>query len=82
MRSARISAGGQISIPADVRRRWATQELVIEDFGDRLVIRPMPADPIRSARGALKTSPQISTAKVRQRVRREEARAEARKFDR
>jgi hypothetical protein len=52
MRSMRISSGGQLSLPADVRRRWATERVVLEDLGDHLVIRPLPADPVGYARGA------------------------------
>jgi len=48
----RITAAGQLSLPADVRRRWATSTVVLEDEGDHLVVRPVPDDPIAAARGA------------------------------
>ena len=48
----RISKGGQISIPAPIRKRWGTTELVAEDHGDRLILRPAPEDPIDRAYGA------------------------------
>jgi len=49
----RISRGGQISIPAAIRQRWATSVLTLEDQGDRIVIEPAPEDPIAAAEGAL-----------------------------
>lgn len=49
----RISKGGQISIPAAVRRRWGTSTVALDDQGDRLVIEPAPDDPIAAAEGSL-----------------------------
>jgi bifunctional DNA-binding transcriptional regulator/antitoxin component of YhaV-PrlF toxin-antitoxin module len=40
----RITAGGQVSIPAAVRARWRTRHVLIEDLGDAVRIRPAPAD--------------------------------------
>ncbi len=50
----RISRGGQISIPAPIRHRWATDRVILEDRGDSIVVRPIPADPIGAARGSLR----------------------------
>ena len=52
-RRMRISKGGQISIPASIRRRWGTTTVVLEDQGDRIVLEPAPDDPIAAAEGAL-----------------------------
>jgi bifunctional DNA-binding transcriptional regulator/antitoxin component of YhaV-PrlF toxin-antitoxin module len=49
----RISKGGQISIPAAIRRRWATSTVALEDQGDRVVLEPAPDDPIAAAEGVL-----------------------------
>ncbi len=46
-----ISSGGQISVPAAVRKRWGTRTVLAEDHGDRLVLRPAPDDPIAAVRG-------------------------------
>jgi bifunctional DNA-binding transcriptional regulator/antitoxin component of YhaV-PrlF toxin-antitoxin module len=46
-----ISSGGQISVPAAVRKRWGTRTVLAEDCGDRLVLRPAPDDPIAAVRG-------------------------------
>ncbi|MGD9697361.1 MAG: AbrB/MazE/SpoVT family DNA-binding domain-containing protein [Thermoleophilia bacterium] len=53
MTRVRITSGGQVSIPAELRRRWGASELEIDDHGDHLVLRPADADPIAAARGAL-----------------------------
>ena len=49
----KISRGGQISIPAPIRRRWGTSTISLEDLGDRVVLEPAPEDPIAAAEGAL-----------------------------
>jgi bifunctional DNA-binding transcriptional regulator/antitoxin component of YhaV-PrlF toxin-antitoxin module len=46
-----ISSGGQISVPAAVRKRWGTRTVLAEDRGDQLVLRPAPDDPIAAVRG-------------------------------
>lgn len=53
LRRVKISKGGQISIPAEIRHRWETNMVEISDLGDRVVIRPVPNDPIAEAKGAL-----------------------------
>jgi bifunctional DNA-binding transcriptional regulator/antitoxin component of YhaV-PrlF toxin-antitoxin module len=54
MKMRKITAGGQISLPASTRKRWRTRSVSVEDLGDRVVVRPLPDDPIAAARGALK----------------------------
>jgi AbrB family looped-hinge helix DNA binding protein len=54
MKTTTISRGGQISVPAEVRRRWGTSRVEIEDRGDAIVVRPMPEDPIAAALGSLR----------------------------
>ncbi|MBA3375212.1 MAG: AbrB/MazE/SpoVT family DNA-binding domain-containing protein [Actinobacteria bacterium] len=49
----RITGAGQVSIPAEVRHRWGTSTVAIEDEGDRIVLRPVPDDPVTALRGAL-----------------------------
>lgn len=48
-----ISKGGQISIPAPIRKRWETGTVMLEDQGDKIVLTPVPDDPIAAAAGAL-----------------------------
>jgi AbrB family looped-hinge helix DNA binding protein len=75
-----ISKGGQISVPAEVRKRWQTRRLQVEDRGDELVIRPAPDDPIAAARGVFKGRSKYSSDELRRMVRDEEARIEERKW--
>lgn len=75
----KITRGGQISIPATIRHRWGTSMVVIEDNGDRLVVRPAPADPIAAAEGALAEFGRIDLAGMRARAREDERRAEGRR---
>ena len=47
----RVSSNGQVSIPAEARARWNTDRVVVVDLGDRVVLRPLPADPVEVLRG-------------------------------
>jgi hypothetical protein len=78
MKIYKITESGQLSLPAHVRRRWATSLVQLDDLGDHVVIRPVPEDPIRAARGALKHSA-VSTDQLRKRARADETGAEARR---
>lgn len=49
----KISKGGQVSIPAPIRKRWGTTTVTLEDRGDEIVFKPAPDDPIEAAAGAL-----------------------------
>lgn len=84
MRQARISKGGQVSIPADVRHRWGTVQLLVEDRGDELILRPLPDDPIRAVRGSLRGSaaPGIDSGSARRQMRAEEDDADDRRHER
>ncbi|MFN2389469.1 MAG: AbrB/MazE/SpoVT family DNA-binding domain-containing protein [Actinomycetota bacterium] len=75
----RLSRGGQFSLPAKIRRRWATDELVVEDLGDRVVLRPIPRDPVAAVVGAL-PSEKRTADEVRARMRAEEQVSERRKY--
>ncbi len=78
MKKGRITAGGQVSLPASVRNRWRTRIVAFEDLGDRLIVRPLPEDPIAAARGALRGE-RASAADLRRRARQDEANAEERR---
>jgi AbrB family looped-hinge helix DNA binding protein len=47
----RVTSNGQVSIPAAVRARWNADEVVVVDLGDRVVLRPLPVDPVGALRG-------------------------------
>lgn len=79
MRIARISRGGQVSIPADIRHRWGVRRVVLVEQGDSLVLRPLPDDPIAALLGSLR-GPGPTTDEIREQLRAEEAEAEERKY--
>lgn len=80
MKQATISKGGQVSIPAEVRHRWGTNRVLVDDRGDELVFRPLPMDPIGAARGALRAvdPDKPSSDEARRLTRDEEADADTR----
>jgi bifunctional DNA-binding transcriptional regulator/antitoxin component of YhaV-PrlF toxin-antitoxin module len=79
MKTAKVTSGGQISIPSVIRKRWGTSTLTLEDLGDRIVLTPAPDDPIAAARGALKGKLSLSSKELRARARSDEVAAESRR---
>jgi AbrB family looped-hinge helix DNA binding protein len=79
MGHAKITRGGQISIPATIRRRWNTSTLSLEDLGDSVVLRPAPDDPVAAARGALAAELKTRCGELRQAARLAESEAERRR---
>jgi bifunctional DNA-binding transcriptional regulator/antitoxin component of YhaV-PrlF toxin-antitoxin module len=73
-----ITSGGQLSIPARVRRRWGTRRVVLDDRGDYLVVKPLPDDPVSALRGLWKGQG-LSSEELRAIARRDEAAAESRR---
>ena len=73
---ARVTSSGQISLPAEVRRRWGAKVVVIVDAGDRVIVRPAPDDPIGALRGKY-ASTASSSGRMRAEARAEEAEGEA-----
>lgn len=47
----KVSSNGQVSIPAEARARWRADQVVVVDLGDRVVMRPLPDDPLGALRG-------------------------------
>ncbi len=72
VKRATISQGGQVQVPAEVRRRWETREVLIEDRGGSIVVRPLPDDPIGAALALLLGSGP-SADEIRRRSREEDA---------
>lgn len=79
MNVTRISQGGQIQIPAEVRRRWGTRSVIVDDAGTFLRISPVPDDPISAVGGAF-AGPGPSAEEMLRRLHEEEAAAESRKW--
>ena len=78
--SYRITTSGQVSIPVEVRRRWQTRKVEVEDHGDYVVVRPVPDDPVAAVRGIFAPYMKMTTDEARAQVREENAEIEARKL--
>lgn len=72
-RTAHVSRGGQVSIPASIRHRWDTDTLLLEDRGDEVLLRPLPRDPLAAAIGSLALPDGLTTDELRSRARRDDA---------
>lgn len=75
MKFTHITRGGQISVPAAVRRRWRTRRVRIEDHGDSLTIFPAQEDPLEEVIGCLAAA-DLDLAQLERDIRREEAEQE------
>ena len=49
---AKVTGNGQVSLPAELRRRWDADTVLVIDRGDYAIVRPIPDDPLASLRGA------------------------------
>jgi AbrB family looped-hinge helix DNA binding protein len=78
----KITRAGQVSIPAEIRHRWETSTVAIEDEGDRIVLRPVPDDPIAALRGIFKDDNPITGAQSVREARDEDIEAEEEKWKR
>jgi AbrB family looped-hinge helix DNA binding protein len=77
----KISKGGQISIPAPIRKRWGTTTVTLDDQGDQVVLRPASDDPIATAAGAFAGEGLgLGLETIRREEREAELEAEERKF--
>ena len=48
----KITASGQISLPADVRQRWEVKRVRLIDRGDHVEVHPLPDHVVASTVGA------------------------------
>jgi AbrB family looped-hinge helix DNA binding protein len=58
MKKVKISAKGQISIPAEFRRRYDLNmgdQLIVRETDQGIVLTPLPEHPLLLLRGCLKT---------------------------
>ncbi|MCS7006344.1 MAG: AbrB/MazE/SpoVT family DNA-binding domain-containing protein [Thermoleophilia bacterium] len=78
----KITKAGQVSIPAEIRHRWQTSTVAIEDEGDRIVLRPVPDDPISALRGVFAhlRRPDLSAAEAIRAARDEDVEISERKW--
>ncbi len=79
MRITKISQGGQVQVPAAVRKRWGTRNVIIDDAGAYIRISPIPDDPISAVAGSL-AGPGPTVNEMMRQYREEEAEIEERKW--
>lgn len=74
----RITRGGQVTVPARVRKRWRAAAVIAEDQGDRLVLTPAAEDPVASVAGvfAEETADRPPTVEIMRTEREAEAATE------
>ena len=75
---SKVTKNGQISLPAELRRRWEAKSVLVMDKGNYAVVFPMPDDPIDALYGKY-AGPGPTTDEMRAENRREEAEAEDRR---
>ena len=49
---AKVTRNGQISLPAEIRRRWGAASVIVIDGGDYAIVRPVPDDVVSALRGS------------------------------
>lgn len=72
----KITASGQISLPAETRRKWATDRVVVTETIDGLLVRPFDPNAVSRLIGKYKDLPGPSYDEMRDQDRREEAERE------
>lgn len=63
---------GQIVIPADIRKKFNIKRgsrVNVYDEGEKIIVEPLPDDPIKEGRGMLKTQGRILKALIADRKR-------------
>lgn len=48
---AKVTGNGQVSLPAQLRRRWGAVAVLIIDRGDYAIVRPVPEDIVTALHG-------------------------------
>jgi AbrB family looped-hinge helix DNA binding protein len=76
----KITKAGQVSIPAEVRERWGTSTVAIDDEGDRIVLRPVPDDPIEALIGMFADDNPLTAAEAVRAARAEDIEIGERKW--
>lgn len=77
----KLSRNGQVSIPAEIRRRWNVDRVLVIDMDEYVIVRPMPDNVLESLRGKYAGRGPSASEMVRIN-REEEIEAEDRKWGR
>jgi bifunctional DNA-binding transcriptional regulator/antitoxin component of YhaV-PrlF toxin-antitoxin module len=80
MPTMKITSSGQISLPADVRRRWGVTRVRLVDHGDHVTLEPIPDDILAATFGAFASKSGLTSDEMRRIEREEEAEREERKY--
>ena len=72
----KISRNGQISIPADVRKRWNTDRVIVMDTSDGLIVRPFDPEAVTKLMGKYKHLVTETSDEMRRAIREEQAERE------
>jgi bifunctional DNA-binding transcriptional regulator/antitoxin component of YhaV-PrlF toxin-antitoxin module len=75
---AKVTSNGQVSLPAELRRRWRAGAVLVIDRGDYAIVRPIPEDSIAALYG-VHAGPGPTSAEVRAAERAAEADREDRR---
>lgn len=66
---AKVTRNGQVSLPAELRHRWASGTVLVIDRGDYAIVRPIPANPLATLRGThAGPGPSIEQARAAERA--------------
>ncbi len=79
MPTMKITSSGQISLPADVRRRWGVTRVRLVDHGDHVTLEPIPDD-VFAATFGLFAGPGPTSDEMRQMEREAEVEREERRY--
>jgi bifunctional DNA-binding transcriptional regulator/antitoxin component of YhaV-PrlF toxin-antitoxin module len=82
MATMKITTSGQVSIPAEIRRRWGVTRLRMVDHGDHVTIEPLPDNPWEASIGAFTNMSGLTVDEARKLERKEEAEREERRYGR
>jgi bifunctional DNA-binding transcriptional regulator/antitoxin component of YhaV-PrlF toxin-antitoxin module len=80
MTTLKITSSGQVSIPAEVRRRWNVERVRMIDHGDHITFEPLPDNVWEASIGAFENTSGLTVDEMRAIERREEAEREERRY--
>lgn len=75
---AKVTRNGQVSLPAELRHRWAAGSVLVIDRGDYAIVRPIPDDTIATVLGS-HAGPGPTSEQARAAERESEAEVRSRK---
>jgi len=80
MPTMKITSSGQISLPADVRRRWGVTRVRLVDHGDHVTLEPIPDDIFAATFGLFPAKNGMTSDELRRLDREAEAEREERRY--